>query len=427
MTVVVEVVAGIVFFALIIVSVLLHECGHFVPAKVFGMKVTEFFAGFGPRIWSVRRGETEYGFRWLPFGGYVRLVGMYPLDVTHRRTNRLTRLADEARAAEAEEIGPGDRGRVFSDKPVWQRAIVMSGGILTNLLLAFLLFWAVFGLHGRAATTTTVARVSDCVVAAERAGTGCRADDPPTPATLAGLRPGDRVVEFNGHPIDDWDELSGLIRANGDAKALVVVERNGHRVALRPTTTVVTELPDRTDPTRTVRAGFLGFTPRTEVVHSGPLDTASQMWTMSRQSLHALVRLPILTWNVASDLVTGRARDASSPMSIVGASVVAGDIAGSSQLTFGDKIATGASLLGSLNLFLFWLNVVPLPPMDGGHLAGALWEGVRRGVARLRGRPDPGPVDTAMMLPVAWLVGALLLVMGLVLVVADVVSPVRIF
>ena len=157
MTVLVEVLAGILFFALIILSVLLHECGHFIPAKIFWVKVTEFFAGFGPKMWSVERGETEYGFKWIPLGGYVRLVGMYPAEVHHRHANKLTKLADEARAAEAEEITDADCGRLFSDKPVWQRLIIMSGGILTNLLLAFLLFWGVFGIYGRHGETTTVA------------------------------------------------------------------------------------------------------------------------------------------------------------------------------------------------------------------------------------------------------------------------------
>ncbi|MSS46507.1 site-2 protease family protein [Cutibacterium sp. WCA-380-WT-3A] len=422
MTVVVEVLAGIVFFGLIIVSVLLHECGHFIPAKICGVKVTEFFAGFGPKIWSTTRGETEYGFKWIPLGGYVRLIGMYPATVHHSRTTRLTKLADEARAAEAEDITAAEQGRLFSDKPVWQRLIIMSGGILTNLMLAFLLFWAVFGIHGRPVQTTTVAAVTPCVQSGQASGPCSRA-----PAAEAGIRAGDRIVSFNGQPVDSWLQLQEFIRGNGDGEVRLGVERHGDSVILTPTHTLVTEVPDLNNPGRTIEAGYLGVSPTTVVVHSGPGDTVSQMWTMSKQSLSALARLPVLTWNVATDMATGKARDANSPMSIVGASRVAGDVAGNTQLTLGDKIATGASLLGGLNLFLFWFNVVPLPPMDGGHIAGAIYEACKRGLFKLAGKPDPGPADTAMMLPVAWIIGALMLVMGLILVVADVVSPVKIF
>ena len=426
MIVVVEVLAGIVFFGLIILSVLLHECGHFIPAKIFGVKVTEFFAGFGPKIWSFTRGETEYGFKWIPLGGYVRLIGMYPAKVHHRHSNRLTRFADEARVAEVESITDADQGRLFSDKPVWQRLIIMSGGILTNLLLAFLLFWAVFGIHGRADQTTTVAAVTPCAHSAQTSGP-CSKEDRRAPAAEAGVRAGDRIVSFNGRQVDSWSQLQEFIRGNGGGEVRLGVERDGAFVSLTPTHTLLTKVPDLSNPGRTVEAGYLGVSPTMVIVHSGPGDTVSQMWTMSKQSLSALARLPVLTWNVASDLVTGQARDANSPMSIVGASRVAGDVAGDSQLTLGDKIATGASLLGGLNLFLFWFNVVPLPPMDGGHIAGAIYEAGKRGLFKLARKPDPGPADTAMMLPVAWTIGALMLMMGLVLVVADVVSPVKIF
>ncbi|MGK2351673.1 M50 family metallopeptidase [Cutibacterium sp. V947] len=426
MTTVIEVLAGIVFFGLIILSVLLHECGHFIPAKIFGVKVTEFFAGFGPKIWSFTRGETEYGFKWLPLGGYVRLVGMYPTEVHHRHANKLTKLADQARAAEAEEITDADRGRLFSDKPVWQRLIIMSGGILTNLVLAFLLFWAVFGIHGRPAETTTVAAVTPCVQSTQTTGP-CPKGDRPAPAAGAGLHAGDRIVSFNGRRVGSWSQLQEFIRANGDGEVRLVVERDGDSVNLSPTHTLVTQVPDLNNPGRTIEAGYLGVSPTMVVVHSGPGDTMSQMWTMSKQSLSALARLPQLTWSVASDMITGRTRDVNSPMSVVGASRIAGDVAGNSQLTFGDKVATGASLLGGLNLFLFWFNVVPLPPMDGGHIAGAVYEACKRGIFRVLGKPDPGSADTAMMLPVAWVIGVLMLVMGLILVVADVVSPVKIF
>ncbi|MDN6591809.1 M50 family metallopeptidase [Acidipropionibacterium jensenii] len=426
MTVLLEILGALLFFALIIVSVCLHEAGHFIPAKIFGIKVTEFFAGFGPRIWSRRRGETEYGLKWIPAGGYVKLVGMFPPQVTRRHPNWLTRLADEAHEAERDDWTPADNGRLFSQKPIWQRLIVMSGGILTNLLLAFLIFWAVFGIYGRTGETTTVATVSECMIPASRSASTCQPGDAETPAHAIGLRAGDRIVSFNGTAIGSWSQLSELIRANRDGAAAVVVERAGSTVRLPATRTVLNQVVNRLDPGSTVEAGFLGFAPATEIIHSGPADTVAQMWTMSKQSLYALVRLPVLTWNVGVDMVTGLPPRGARPIPSGGAPGAAAMGAGYTRLSTGDKLAMGGSLLGSLNLFLFWLNVVPLLPMDGGHIAGALYEACKRVVWRMRGKGDPGPVDTAMMIPVAWAIGAVMVVMGAVLIIADIVSPVKI-
>ena len=247
MSVLVSILGGVVFFGLIIVSVLLHEAGHFIPAKLFGMKATEFFAGFGPTIWSTRRGETTYGFKWLPFGGYTKIIGMYPVDVTHRRSMWLTRVADQARQAESEGITPQDRGRLFCDKPVWQRLVVMSGGILTNLLLAFLLFWGVFGIAGRPAQTTSVAAVNECVLSTSDPSRSCTANDPETPAHRMGLQPGDEVVSFNGVEVTSWEQLSDFIRANTDQPATLVVVRDGRRRTLPTVNTVTNTVRDRLD------------------------------------------------------------------------------------------------------------------------------------------------------------------------------------
>lgn len=425
MTLVLTIFGGLLFFVLIIASVLLHELGHLIPAKLFGVKATQYFAGFGKTIWSKQVGETEYGFKWLPFGGYVRLVGMVPPRREGAKDTWLQRLADGAR--DDDEYGPEDEGRLFYQKPVWQKLIVMAGGILTNLVLAFLLFWGALGTVGHGVQTTTVATVHECVVPASRADQTCHADDPTTPAAAAGLLPGDQIISFNGTRPADYKQLSELIRANGDREARIEVLRDGKTVALPVVHTLVTGVVDRLDPSKTVQAGFLGFTSTIELKKEGPGGTLSAMWDMSKMSLYALATLPVKTYNVAADLVTGRPRDPNSPMSIVGASRVAGEVAGSDRISWTQKLAVGGSLLGGLNLFLFWLNVVPLPPMDGGHIAGALWEGLRRWVARLRGKPDPGPVDTARMVPISYVIGGLLLVMGVFLVLADIISPVRIF
>ena len=419
---------ALLFFALIMVSIALHEIGHLVPAKIFGVKVTQYFVGFGRTIWSRKRGETEYGFKLFPLGGYVRLVGMYPPEKqSDKPKGWLTRLADRARSYEYEEITPADDGRLFHQKPVWQKVIVMLGGPAMNLLLAFLIFLGVNLFHGTWQLTLDVTVVNDCVIPAGRTPATCQDGDPQTPAKQAGVMVGDKVVAFNGHRVSSWDELTNLIRANRDGTATLTVERGGRTMELPTVNTIIQSVPDRLDPTSRVEAGFLGVSPSRELVRGGVIETAGQMWNITRMSLVALASFPVRVWNVGVGLATGAERDINSPISVVGASRVAGEIAVADSVPIQDRVASWLSLLGSVNLFVALLNLVPLLPLDGGHIAGALYEALRRGLARLRGKSDPGPVDTAKMLPVAYLVGGFLLIGGVVLILADIISPIKLF
>ena len=419
---------ALLFFALIMVSIALHEIGHLVPAKIFGVKVTQYFVGFGRTIWSRKRGETEYGFKLFPLGGYVRLVGMYPPEKqSDKPKSWLTRLADRARSYEYEEIPPADDGRLFHQKPVWQKVIVMLGGPAMNLLLAFLIFLGINLFHGTWQLTLNVTVVNDCVIPAGRTPATCQEGDPQTPAKRAGVMVGDKVVAFNGHRVSTWDELTDLIRANRDGAATLTVERDGRTMELPTVNTIIQSVPDRLDPTSRVEAGFLGVSPSRELVRGGVIETAGQMWNITRMSLVALASFPVRVWNVGVGLATGAERDINSPISVVGASRVAGEIAVADSVPIQDRVASWLSLLGSVNLFVALLNLVPLLPLDGGHIAGALYEALRRGLARLRGKSDPGPVDTAKMLPVAYLVGGFLLIGGVVLILADIISPIKLF
>ena len=427
MTAVLVVAFAVLFFALIMASIALHEVGHLVPAKLFGVKVTQYFVGFGKTLWSRTKGDTEFGVKAVPLGGYVRLVGMYPPEKPVASPNWLTRLADQARRYEYEEITPADDGRLFYQKKTWQKIIIMLGGPAMNILLAFLIFLGINVFHGVYQPTLEVAHVSECAIRADREDQTCTDADPLTPAKEAGIRVGDTLVSFNGVALTSWEQMGDLIRANRDAPATVVVERGGAEVALPTVNTVLNHVPDRLDPTTYVEAGFLGVSPNQELVHGGPVATVQQMWTLTKQSAVALASFPVRVYAVAADLVTGQPRDPNSPVSIVGASRVAGEIGASDQLGVGDKAATWFSLLGSVNLFVALLNLVPLLPLDGGHVAGAIYEWLRRLAARLRGRTDPGPVDTAKALPLTYVVGGFLLIGGAVLIVADLVSPIQLF
>lgn len=427
MTLFVTIVFALAFFALLLASIALHEIGHMVPAKLFGVKVPRYFVGFGPTLWSTRRGGTEYGVKWIPLGGFVQLLGMYPPRRPQAKATRWQSFADEARAAEWDEITPADRGHLFHERKTWQKLIIMFGGPAMNLLIAFVLMWGVLGTYGAWRAQPVVQSVAGCVIAEQREDMTCRASDPVSPAAAAGLAEDDRIVTFNGTRITSYDQLTGLIRDNMGGTATLVVERAGERVTLLTVNTLVRQVPATLDPSRAVDAGWLGVVPTYVHETGGPGEALADLWLMTKQSVVALAQFPVKVWNLAADLVTGKPRDLYSPVSIVGASALAGQAAASDQASVADKAALFANLLAAINLFLALFNLVPLPPLDGGHMAGALWEGLKRGVARLARRPDPGYIDTARMLPLTYVVGGFLLLCGLVVIVADIVKPLQLF
>lgn len=438
----------VVFVVAILVSIGLHELGHMIPAKRFGGKVTQYFIGFGPTVWSRQAGETEYGVKAIPLGGYVKIVGMLPPGAdeyadqvgvapdgtpVHRvrksNTGMFTQLVSDARAAEWETISPEDGDRLFYKLPWWKKVVVMAGGPSVNILIAFLLFGAVFASYGNpndVRTSTTVAAVSPCVVPYEESGRDCTATDPETPAVAAGLQPGDDIVAFNGEEISDWRELQGLIRGNADGAAVLTVVRDGERVDLE-TNTLVTARPVTADDgsvgTATEEVGFLGVTPSTDLATGGPLYTLRQMGDMTVRTVEAVVELPARVWGVARAIVGLQERDPESPVSIVGGGRIAGETTAHQEFPVTEKVVFLLLLIAGFNLFIGLFNFIPLLPLDGGHIAGALYEALRRGVARLRRRPDPGYVDVAKLLPVAYVVGSAILVMGVVLIVGDLVVP----
>ncbi|WP_370248723.1 RIP metalloprotease [Nocardioides sp.] len=441
---------GVVVFVLaILISIGLHEFGHLIPAKRFGGRVTQYFIGFGPTLWSRQRGETEYGIKAIPLGGYVKIVGMLPpapaevdapvgpdgRPITRMRdtsTGLFTQLVSDARAAEWEIVRPEDEDRLFYRMAWWKKVIVMAGGPTVNLLIAFFLFWGLFAFYGQQSVEVAegppvVDEVSACVIpydaaAPERA---CTDADPPSPAARAGLEPGDVITAFNGTPVTSWEQLRELIRGNADGSAVIDYERDGRPLSATTSTTV--ELRPDPDSDATLReVGFLGVTPVTRVVteYGGPLYTLRELGGMTVDSIRSLVELPVKVVGVGKAILGLEERAVDSPVSIVGGSRFAGETASAQDFPVGDKIASLVALIAGFNLFIGVLNFVPLLPLDGGHIASALWEAVRRGIARLRRRPDPGHVDAARLLPIAYVVGVALLVMGVVLIVGDLVVPV---
>lgn len=427
-------------------SIALHEIGHLVPAKRFGLRVPQYMIGFGPTIWSRRRGETEYGLKAIPLGGYIRMIGMFPprpgqdpRSIRRSSTGRLSQLADEARAQSFEEVRPGDEGRMFYQLPVRKRVVIMLGGPLMNLAIALTLFTGLFTLNGIPETTPTISAVSECVDftrAGQQAQQECTPDMPKAPANVAGLRPGDTIVEVAGSPVGTWVEVRDAIRGNLDRPLTLVVERQGERRELtaRP---IVLDLPKIDEDTGryvtasdggyvTERVGFLGASPTTEMVKQPVTAVPGLFGEQLVQTVKGVARIPEKMVGVVHAAFGDAERDPEGPMSVVGVGRVAGEVTSSADLgDASDKAVILLNLIGALNLMLFAFNLIPLLPLDGGHVAGALWEAVKRGWARLRGLPDPGPVDVAKALPLAYGVALVFIAMTVLLVYADVVAPIR--
>jgi membrane-associated protease RseP (regulator of RpoE activity) len=431
-------------------SIGLHEVGHLVPAKRFGVKVTQYMVGFGPTIWSRRRGETEYGVKAIPLGGYIRMIGMYPPPlgapvgaVGRGTTGRFQVLAEEARAAAWEEVAPGDEDRVFFRKSVPRRIGIMLGGPSMNLFLSVVFFTILLVGIGVPTATTTIARVYPCVppaMASEAAALEaldapsatdetCPADAPASPAALVGIQAGDEIVAIDGAAVTDWTQLTDVTRS-GPGDVVVLGVRSDGTTREVPVTLASAYRPtldaDGLPTDQVAVSGYLGVAPEARYVAQPVSTVPTAMWDIAVRSARALVTLPVRVYELARDMVTGQPRDLESPVSVIGVGRISGEVVAADEPVKA-KAAMLISLMAGLNLFLFLFNLIPLLPLDGGHVAGAAWEGLRRRVALWRGQPDPGPVDVSKALPLAYAVGITLIAMSSVVILADVINPISLY
>jgi membrane-associated protease RseP (regulator of RpoE activity) len=390
----------VIFVVAILVSVILHEAGHFLTAKKFGMQATQFFIGFGPTLWSTTRGETEYGVKALPFGAFVRITGMTTLD----------------------EVEPENEPRSMRNKPAWQRAIVMVAGSFMHFALAFVLLLALalgIGHINESANTNAIGAVSACVPASLKAydAGSCAGSRGSSPAKAAGIKAGDTIIAVGGRPVHNWTQLGVAIRAQPTGKPVpVTVLRNGKQITLDAT-------PARIPGCKGSCLGigeavvFQRYSPVGAVAFAG-----SAFGEVLVGSADAFAKLPA----ALPDLF--KKNRSKTPAGDVSSVVGAADIAGQAVSSGGGWRYSASDLLLiiiSLNIFIGAFNLLPLLPLDGGHLAVIFYERIRAWLARLRGKPDPGLVDMQRLVPVSVGVFGLLIGLGLLLMAADIFNPVH--
>ena len=452
MTVVLYIVGIVLFLIGISISIALHELGHLTPAKKFGVKVTHYMVGFGPTLFSFRRGETEYGIKAFPLGGFIAMPGMYPPEeATKARhegavaaqkggtvsgdaddaadggvdgtTGRLGEGSDDGDAAPLrrdrkkrkgrlfedtmadarefsnQEIEPGEEHRTFYALSVPKRLVVMFSGPLVNLVLGILIMGISLLGIGVITPTTTVQTVVECAVPASEAAqrpaseqNTCRDDDQLTPAWEAGIKPGDEITAIAGTETKDWDQLSSVIKDHAGERVDVDFIRDGKAQTVT-VPIIATERPkvdengkallkpDGSPQTET--QGFFGVGPVQER-QSLPLgEFPGAVWDQVSGVFHAIITLPVKLVDIGEVAIGTKDRDAEGLVGMVGVGRIAGEIVSTDQIDVVDKAQMGLGMLGSLNIFLFAFNMIPLLPLDGGHIAVGLYEGARRRINQI--------------------------------------------
>ena len=376
-----EILGMLAFVVALLLSVMVHEFGHFVTARRYGMWVSEFFVGFGKRIWSVQRGETEFGVKAIPAGGYCRIEGMSPNDA----------------------MPEGEEDRAFYKASSGKKLIVLGAGSFLHFVLGYLLLFVLFAGVG----TNQVLPIIGEVVSNSA-------------AQSAGIQVGDEVISINGVEVTTWYKDVDAIRNSQGKELTLGLLRDGESIT-------ITATPRLTDIDGTERY-VLGIVNITGLKRSGVIESASNSFKVTKsflsESVKSLAKLPEKIPALWGATVRGEERDANGLVGVVGVARVSGEAVGSDKLTPMERLATFLLIVASLNIFVGIFNLLPILPLDGGHMAVAIADEIRAFLARLRGRPRPAPIDVTVLTPITMVVFVVLACLTLLLLVADVINPV---
>lgn len=387
----------IIFIAAILIVVMIHESGHFFVAKAFNFKATKYFVGFGPTLWSVHKGETEYGLKALPLGGFVKIVGMNPY----------------------EEIPPEDQPRSYPNKPRWQRALVIVAGSATHFVVAFLILFV----------TAMAIGFPTGASSNELAEVGREVAGDPGPAWEAGLRPGDRIVGIEGRATTSWDEIRSYIQERPGEIGRFTVARDDRTsevevpigtALIGPDGRPLDFAPPGEELDRDARGGeevvgLLGVASKEEYETYGVMGALGQAsfytWDSTKRSVLGIGHMFKMVfggelWRALQG--EGERAPDEGPLGLVGA----GRIAGESVQEQDPLVLIG--LIVGFTVFVGLMNLLPLPPLDGGHLAVLAYEALTKKT-----------VDVRKLIPIAAAVISFFLILFVAVLYLDLARPVR--
>ena len=367
------------FAAALLLSVMIHEFGHYITAKRFDMKVTEFFLGFGKRLWSFRRGETEFGIKAIPAGGYCRIEGMTPRD----------------------QMPAGEEARAFFTASSLRKLIVLGAGSFAHFLIGFILIFSIFFGVGFSALLPNVAKIS-----------------PNSAASLSGFQVGDEILAIDGVAVKDWAKDSQKIAQSQGKQLTFSIKRGSEKIS-------ITAAPTYFAAEKRYR---LGIITKVGVKREGLIQATKDATTSSgvliRESVKSLIALPTKVPQLIRQTFGNEKRDPNGLVGIVGAARVSGDAVSSAKLSNTERFGTFIFLIASLNIFVGLFNLLPLLPLDGGHMAVAIADEFRALFARIRGKARPAGIDVNVLTPITMGVFAVLAVLTVILLIADIFNPV---